>query len=67
MEKKKSKEEVYKDLKRQERQQMRNTKIKAIDPGKDGKETKLIPGKAYMVGAKLAAELVKLKRAEIVN
>lgn len=64
---KKSKEDQLKDLKRQERQRTRNTKIEALDPGKEGKKTRLIPGKTYMVGADTAKVLEKAGRAKIIK
>lgn len=64
-EKKQSKEQILKDLKRQERQRTRNTKIKGVKVKEDAKQL-LTPGKAYMVGAALADVLVKAGRAEIV-
>jgi len=65
--KKKSKEDRLKDLKRQQRQRTRNTKIEALEPKDDQKKTKLVPGETYMVGADVAKVLVKAGRAKIIK
>jgi len=65
-EKRQSKEQILKELKRQERQRTRNTKIKGVKV-KEGSKQLLTPGKSYMVAAALADVLVKAGRAEIVK